>query len=116
MNESSLFENKLKQIFMNTDETKLTNIIPNIQLNQYFSEIQKHLEKSEELPILINPRNIKNFVEKLKYEPGIINGKIVIITSIPIVRNATLDMFKPIPIPSPFNNKTFLIIQQQNTS
>lgn len=98
------------QLLTNTVSTKITELIPVDILQDNLRDISFNLVNGKKLPIDIEKDNIYEIFDMITIKSTVINNKLLMILSIPIINEISYDLFRTVPIPTQ-HMKEVIIIQ-----
>lgn len=101
---------ELMTVLQNSIDGKISAIIPFKSLNDSLQIIAHELDNTQKLPIDIKEESLYHIYKITSVRSTLINKKIMIEMSIPILEKDEFKLFKAIPIPIPFDNY-FIIME-----
>lgn len=99
----------IMQLLTNSISNKITELIPVNLLQENLREITFGLAKGKRLPFDIDRENIYELFDIVNIKTAIIDNKLMIILSIPIVNDMPYNLFKVVPIPTQYLNEAIII-------
>lgn len=84
---------------------RFTELLPASKLQENLREINYALDTDKQLPINIDTENIYEIFKISQIKTTIINNRLLIIATIPIINTVKYDLFRAIPIPTRVNDE-----------
>lgn len=97
------------ELLTNASLDKITTLIPTSKFIEDLRMIGYALNADKKLPIDINTENIYELFRIMTVKTTIINNRLLIVITIPIVNVMTYDIFRAIPIPTRVNDDAVII-------
>lgn len=110
MIEHNRISDTIIQLLTNNVSTKITELIPVDILQNNLRDISFNLEKGKKLPIDVEKDNIYEIFDMITIKSTVVNDKLLMIISLPIINEISYDLFKTVPIPTQ-HMKEVIIIQ-----
>lgn len=100
----------IMQLLTNNVSTRITELIPVDILQDNLRDISFNLEIGKKLPIDVEKDNIYEIFDMITIKSTVVNDKLLMILSLPIINEISYDLFRTVPIPTQ-HMKEVIIIQ-----
>lgn len=97
------------QLLTDSSLYKFTELLPVGKLQENLREIEYALDADKQLPINIDSENIYEIFKVAKIKTTIINNRLLIVFTIPIINTIKYDVFRTLPIPTYVNDEAVII-------
>lgn len=92
-------------LLSNSIHGKMTNLVPISRLKSQLSEIEKTLEKNQELPMDINEENVYQLFSISEINSLLIDNRIMLEINFPILNRDVFTLYEAISVPAPSGEK-----------
>lgn len=99
----------IMQLLTNTISTKITELIPANTLQENLRDISFSLAIGKKLPIDVERDNIYEIFNVIDIKSTVVQEKLLMVISIPIVNEISYNLFRAVSIPTEYKNEAVMI-------
>lgn len=99
----------IMQLLTNTISTKITELIPVNMFQDHLRDISFNLAIEKKLPIDVERDNVYELFNIISIKSTVVDKKLMMIISIPIINEISYDLYRTVPIPTEHDKEAIII-------